>query len=139
MKKFDFHLEQVLRWRRTLAELRNAEALACAGAVAGAEREMERLREEHAKAALELTTSSDGATLAAGSAFLEKSRLRIVDALKKLEAARAALKTATEKLMEADRNAKLLEKMKEARFSEWSAESDRELEAFAAESFLNRR
>jgi hypothetical protein len=139
MKKFHFHLEQVLGWRRTLAELRNAEALACAAAAAEAERVVERLRAEHTRAAMELTTHSNGATLAAGSAFLEKSRVRIVDALKKLEAARAALKTATEKLVEADRNAKLLEKMKEARFREWSAESDRELEAFAAESFLNRR
>ena len=139
MKKFQFHLEQVLRWRRTLAELRNAEAMACAGVVAEAERVVERLRAEHTKAALEITTNSNGATLAAGSAFLEKSRLRIVDALKKLEAARAALKDATEKLVEADRNAKLLEKMKETRLREWTAESEREMEAFAAESFLNRR
>ena len=139
MKKFHFHLENVLRWRRTLAELRNAEALACAGAVAEAERVVERIRAEHTKAALELTTNSNGAALAAGSAFLEKSRIRIVEAMKKLEAARTALKAATEKLVEADRNAKLLEKMKETRFGEWSAESDRELEAFAAESFLNRR
>lgn len=139
MKKFHFHLEQVLRWRRTLAELRNAEALACAGAVAEADRVVERLRAEHAKAALELTTNSSGATLAAGSAFLEKSRLRIVDALKKLEATRVALKTATEKLVEADRNAKLLDKMKETRLREWTVEAEREMEAFAAESFLNRR
>ena len=139
MKKFQFHLENVLRWRRTVAELRNAEVLACASAVAEAERVVERLRAEHTKAALELTTHSDGATLAAGSVFLEKSRVRIVEALTKLEAARAALKTATEKLVEADRNAKLLEKMKETRLREWSAESDRELEAFGAESFLNRR
>jgi flagellar export protein FliJ len=139
MKKFHFHLEQVLRWRRTQAELRNAEALACAGAVAEAERAVERLRAEHEKAALELTTNSNGATLVAGSAFLEKSRLRIVDALKKLEAARAALKAATEKLVEADRNAKLLEKMRETRLREWTVESEREMEAFAAESFLNRR
>jgi flagellar biosynthesis chaperone FliJ len=139
MKKFHFHLEQALRWRRTQAELRNVEALACAGAVAEAERAVERLRAEHEKAALELTTNSNGATLAAGSAFLEKSRLRIVDALKKLEAARAALKAATEKLVEADRNAKLLEKMRETRLREWTVESEREMEAFAAESFLNRR
>lgn len=139
MKKFQFHLEQALRWRRTLAELRKAEALACARAVAEAERVVESLRAEHTKAALELTTHSNGAALAAGSAFLEKSRRRIVDALKKVEAARTTLKAATEKLVEADRDAKLLEKMKESRFREWSAESDRQLEAFAAESFLNRR
>jgi len=139
MKKFHFHLEQVLRWRRTLAELRNAEALACAGAVAEAERVVERLRAEHTKAALELTTHSNGITLAAGSVYLEKSRLRIVNALKKLEAARTALKAATEKLLEADRNAKLLEKLKQTRLREWSVESEREMEAFAAESFLNRR
>ena|SRR5581483_1655276 len=139
MKRFDFHLEQVLRWRRTLAEVRNAEALACAKAVTEAEREVELLRAEHTNAALELTTQSSGATLVAGSAFLEKSRRRIVDALKKLEAGRATLKAAMEKLVEAERNAKLLEKMKENSFREWSAQSNRELEAFAAESFLNRR
>src|SRR5690349_6894141 len=100
MKKFHFHLEQALRWRRTLAELRNAEALACAGVVAEAEGAVGRLRAEHMKAALELTANSNGATLAAGSAFLEKSRERIVDALKKLETAKAALKTATERLVE---------------------------------------
>jgi flagellar export protein FliJ len=139
MKRFDFHLEQVLRWRRTLAELRRAEALACANAVTEAEREVERLRAQQAQAARDLTMQPNGATLAAGSAFLQKFRGRIADALKELESTRAALKSATGKLVEADRNAKLLEKMKENRFREWSAESDRELEAFAAESFLNRR
>ena|SRR5579883_3045547 len=139
MKRFDFHLEHVLRWRRTLAEVRRAETQACAKAVAEAERELERLRAAQAQAARELTTQPNGASLAAGSAFLERFRSPIAVALKKLENTRAALKGSTEKLVEADRNAKLLEKMKEARFDEWSAECDRELEAFAAESFLNRR
>src|SRR5690349_15216268 len=106
MKRFEFHLEQVLRWRRTVADLRNAEALACATAAREAEREVERLRAEHTKAALELTNQADGMALAAGAAFLETSRRRIVDALKKLEAARAALKAARAKLLEADRDAK---------------------------------
>ena len=139
MKRFDFNLEQVLRWRRTLAELRRAELMACASAVADAEREVERLRELQAQAARELTLQPNGASLAAGSAFIARFRGRIADALRKLESARAALKDATTRLVEADRNAKLIEKMKETRFREWSAERDRELEAFAAESFLNRR
>ncbi|SRR5579884_1086013 len=139
MKRFDFNLEQVLRWRRTLAELRRAELTACANAVAEAEREVEHLRAQQAQAARELTTQANGASLAAGSVFVAKFRGRIAEALKRLESARAALKDATAKLVEADRNAKLIEKMKETRFREWSAECDRELEAFAAESFLNRR
>jgi len=139
MKRFDFHLENVLRWRRTLADVRRAEALVCANAVAEAERELERLRAAEAQAARELTTQPNGASLAAGSAFLEKFRRRIADAVKKAESRRAALNAATAKVVEADRNAKLLEKMKETRLVEWSAECDRELEAFAAETFLNRR
>jgi len=139
MKRFDFHLENVLRWRRTLADVRRAEALVCANAVAEAERELERLRAAEAQAARDLTTQPNGASLAAGSAFLEKFRSRIADAVKKAESRRAALNAATAKVVEADRNAKLLEKMKETRLVEWSAECDRELEAFAAETFLNRR
>jgi flagellar export protein FliJ len=139
MKRFDFHLENVLRWRRTLADIRRAEALACANAVAEAERELERLRAAEAQAARDLTMQPNGASLAAGSAFLEKFRSRIADAVKKVERARAALDAATAKVVEADRNAKLLEKMKQTRLVEWSAECDRELEAFAAETFLNRR
>ncbi len=139
MKRFDFNLEQVLRWRRTLAELRRAELMACANAVAEAERELERLRAQQAQAARELTVQANGASLAAGSAFMARFRGRIADALKKLGSARAGLNDATTRLVEADRNAKLIERMKETRFREWSAECDRELEAFAAESFLNRR
>jgi flagellar export protein FliJ len=139
MKRFDFHLENVLRWRRTLADVRRAEALVCANALAEAEREVERLRAAEAQAARDLTMHPNGASLAAGSAFLGKFRSRIADAVKKVESMRAALNAATAKVVEADRNAKLLEKMKETRFTEWSAECDRELEAFAAETFLNRR
>lgn len=139
MKRFDFNLEQVLRWRRTLAELRRAELMACANAVAEAEREVERLRGQQAQVARELTLQPNGASLAAGSAFIARFQSRIANALKKRESARAAMKDATTRLVEADRNAKLIEKMKETRFREWSAECDRELEAFAAESFLNRR
>jgi flagellar biosynthesis chaperone FliJ len=139
MKRFEFHLENVLRWRRTLADVRRAEALACANSVAEAERELERLRDGEAQAARDLTMQPNGASLAAGSAFLEKFRSRIADAVKSAESRRAALNAATAKVVEADRNAKLLEKLKETRLVEWSAECDRELEAFAAETFLNRR
>jgi flagellar export protein FliJ len=139
MKRFDFHLEQVLRWKTAMADLRKAEALACANAVADAEREVERLRTEQTDVAREFAKDPNSCFSASYAAFLERTRRRIASGLKRVEQARAALKAATEKLVEADRNAKLLEKMKETRLREWNEESAKELEAFAAETFLNRR
>jgi flagellar export protein FliJ len=139
MKRFDFNLEQVLRWRTAMADLRKTEALACAKAAAEAEQEVERLRAEQIDVAREFANHPNSSFSASYVAFLERTRRRIVSALKRVEQTRAALKAATEKLVEADRNAKLLEKMKETRLREWSEESAREIEAFAAETFLNRR
>ena len=139
MKRFEFHLEQALRWRTAMADLRKAEALACAKAVADAEREVERLRAEQTDVAREFASHPNSSFSASYAAFMERTRRRIVSALKRVEQTRAALKAATAKLVEADRNANLLEKMKETRLAEWSEESAKELEAFAAETFLNRR
>jgi flagellar export protein FliJ len=122
-----------------MADQRKAEALACAKAVADAEREVERLRAEQIDVAREFANDPNSSFSGSYAAFLERTRRRIVSALKHVEQTRAALKTAREKLVEADRNAKLLEKLKEARLREWSEESAKELEAFAAETFVNRR
>jgi len=41
-------------------------------------------------------------------------------------------------VLEAQRRVRLLERLRERRFSEWEAELNRELEALAAESYLAR-
>ncbi len=139
MKKFEFPLDSALRWRKTIADLRKAEAMNSARAVAAAEATVQRLEAARIEAGRQLATQSDGAGLAAFSGYLERSRREILKAQSIVVRARAALEAARKRLIEADRDARLIEKLKERRLAEWRAEADREIEQFAAESFLNRR
>lgn len=139
MKKFAFPLDPVLRWRHATAEIRKAEFAARARAVAEAERELNRLRAEQIEAAERLPERADGAGLATYADFLGASRRRIAQAEQQVSQRRTELQAAMDKLVAADRDARLLERLRGDRLREWRAESDRELEAFAAESFLNKR
>lgn len=140
MKAFHFPLEAALKWRRTRLE---AEEAALARLVAERDRALAEARENleaGARAARELI----GAPQAAASELwaLDGYRRAVTSRARVLqERARAAerrVDAQRARLQEARRQCRLLENLKERRLAEWRQEADREVENFAADSFLAR-
>ena len=139
MRRFSFRLQSVLEWRVTqleleeskletlFAELRRIEAALRATEAGRAEAELAVLGSEQV----------NGQELQAlGVHCLHLSRQR-----ERLEQERASCErriTAQRvRVLEAERNLRLLEKLKERRFAEWRAESEREQENLVSEIFLS--
>jgi flagellar export protein FliJ len=136
MRTFQFKLEQVVRWRRTQAELeRSKTALAVAG-VSKIQNELESARNKLATSARDLAAGGSGEELETWSAFSRRLSREIAAIGKRLEEAERALGGQMRKMAEADRRLKLVENLRQAARERWTAEHDRALEAFAAEAFL---
>ena len=73
-------------------------------------------------------------------AALSRFREHVAQEERSLEARRAACRQQLQEqhklMLEARRRCRLLERLRERRWGEWRAESDRELEQFAAECYL---
>lgn len=142
MQRFQFSLEQALNWRTTRLEVENAK--------------LARLRQEHdcvvrQRAALfeserrevndfqRLAKHPNGAELA----LLAGYRQGVAARLKKLETTIGGCEAAIEEqkaaVLEADREKRLLESLKQRQFEEWSYEMNREIENTAGELFLANR
>jgi hypothetical protein len=140
MKTFHFPLEKALDWRRTQLELEESRYKQQGAAVA----ELDRRRAE-------IEASGTGAEIqvrqwrpiAAGDlTALGNFRLRVKAQESEIEHQRveAAQKVAEQQkvMLDARRRCRLLERLKERRLAEWTAERDHELEEIAAESYLAR-
>lgn len=138
MTAFRFRLERVLQLRRVQLELEEAKLRQAAAALAAIDREQSALETRAASAEVEVRRWSEvaGRDLAALEDFRAHARSQQqLLAARRAQAVRdlAAQETA---MLEARRRCRLLERLKERRWSEWRAASDRELEEIAAESWL---
>lgn len=140
MRVFRFPLEKVLDWRRTQLEVAEAELRKRAAALAAVDRERALVEAAAVAAEIEVRRASsvDGAELAALDEFRRHvhSQERMLAARRAECERRAAAQEAA--MLEARRRCRLLERLRERRWSEWKAEADRELEQVAAESYLAR-
>lgn len=138
MRAFAFPLRQALDWRRTQVDLEENRL-----------RQLAAAREELALAAVRLDlvkgraeqTVREAPAVAAGDLWaLAAYRERLIAERQMLEARRAAceqqMEAQRQKVMEAQRQCRLLEKLEERRRAEWRRQTDREMENLAAESFL---
>ncbi len=89
-----------------------------------------------AEAAANLTKAADGDSLHSWSRWSDRSRRQTAELQVRAKAAEADLATCMGRLVLANQNAKLLEKLKAEEFAKWQSESDKETEAFAGETFL---
>jgi flagellar export protein FliJ len=140
MKAFHFRLERVLEWRQTefeLAEHRLREAAAALGRLDEESRRLSAGREA-AERAVRTADSVDGADLVAHSGYLRRLR-RDADALaaRRVQLDRE-LAARQQRLIEARRRLRIIEKCRERRLVAWEAQLGREIEAFAGESYLAR-
>jgi len=138
MRSFDFPLQKVLDWRRTQLDLSEAHFRQAAAALA----ELDRARNEieAAENSADAEVRRWGAVVGSDLAALDQFR-RHAHARKELLAARRAssareLATREAAMLEARRRCRLLERLKERRWSEWKLARDKELEEVAAESWL---
>ncbi|MDX1979216.1 MAG: hypothetical protein SFV51_03040 [Bryobacteraceae bacterium] len=138
MKKFQFQLEAALSWRRQKEQterIRLDELNARRQSVLQQREQAERDREASRRQTLALPSIS-----ALDLESLDNYSHAVESRKRKLEAEVAELDEAARKqqlaLIEASRQTKLLEKLKDRQHSAWQAEYDKQLEADATESFL---
>jgi hypothetical protein len=140
MKAFQFPLEKALDWRRVQLELEEARYKQQAAALAGLDRQRAEVEASGIRAEIEVR---EWRPIAAGDLTALGSFRQYVKS-RESEIARlrfeAAQKLAEQQkvMLEARRRCRLLERLKEHRLTEWTAERDREVEEIAAESYLAR-
>jgi hypothetical protein len=138
MKAFQFPLEKALDWRRVQLELEEARYKQQAAALAGLDRQRAEVEASGIRAEIEVR---EWRPIAAGDLTALGSFRQYVKS-RESEIARlrfeAAQKLAEQQkvMLEARRRCRLLERLKEHRLTEWTAERDREVEEIAAESYL---
>jgi hypothetical protein len=139
MRAFIFPLRQALKWRKTQLELEENKLRQVAGKLeelALAQVKLD-LVKGRAEGTVRQATMVDAGDLWALAAYRERliAELRAL-ALQRIECERQ-LAAQRQKVLEAQRQCRLLEKLEQRRHAEWLREADRELENLAAESFLS--
>jgi len=140
MRAFHFPLEKALGWRRVQLELEEARYKQQVAVLAGLDRQRAEVEASGIRAEIQVREwrpVAAGDLTALGSFRLYvKSRESEIARLR-FEAARK-LAEQQKLMLEARRRCRLLERLKEHRLTEWTAERDREVEEIAAESYLAR-
>jgi hypothetical protein len=140
MQRFRFRLESVLAWRRLHLELEETKLQRLFGELRQVGLAGERLEEEKAQEerAVLYSPSVEARELAA----LESYRLHVAREKERLAKLRAdcegRIAAQRAQVLKAERDVRLLEKLREKRLAEWQAAGDREQEALASELFLAR-
>jgi len=140
MKSFQFPLERVLDWRRIQLELEEARYKQQVAAIAGLDRRRAEIEASGIRAEIQVREWSPigaGDLTALGNFRLHVKSQESEIARQRFEAAKK-LAEQQKLMLEARRRCRLLERLKERRLTEWTAQRDHELEEIAAESYLAR-
>jgi flagellar export protein FliJ len=140
MKQFQFQLQRVLELRSQQADLERSRLQSLLHGRTRFLRDRDNLLQLKVRAATDVRAAasisgSDLCALASFDRYVQKRRIVMDKQLAQLDQ-QIGIQTAA--LRESERKVKLLEKLKQRRLSDWTAESDKELEAAAAESYLAR-
>jgi len=138
MRRFRFRLETVLGWRRLHLELEETKLQRLFEELRQVDLAEDRLDAEKADAdrAVLYSASVEAQDLAA----LDRHRLHVARVKERLRKERADCRrriTAQQRqVVEAERDVRLLEKLRERRLAEWQTAADHEQETLASELFL---
>jgi flagellar export protein FliJ len=139
MKAFRFRLEQAQRWRATQRDLEKSRVAAAATLLRELRTAIETLRTSLIGGSMELSApGTTGESLASWAAYTEHTIRRIKDLETQARKAEQSLAAQMSLLTEANRKVQLLENLRHSELNHWNAEFNRELEAFAAETYLFR-
>ncbi|HPQ15932.1 MAG TPA: hypothetical protein PLP04_11925, partial [Bryobacteraceae bacterium] len=138
MRRFQFRLETVLGWRRLQVDTEEAKLRALFEELRQVDAARERVEKERAEAERQVlyaasTSADELAALEACRAFAARELERLAAERRRCEERIAAQR---QRLIEAQRKLRLLEKLREKSYEEWRQAADREQEAVAAELFL---
>ena len=137
MQKFRFHLDSVLRLRSARLGAERDKLGQALAEIARIERAIASLAAERA-AAIEFVKNEPGAgsaELRALSAYLLAYQSRVAELQKSLEVARLRAEEQRRRVIAADRDERLLIKLKAKQRAAWQAAADHELEILAQESW----
>lgn len=138
MKKFEFRLGAALRWRNAQLQLERAKLQKLLSEEQQGKRDLQSLLDQRTSALSALTAwerlqSSD---LRATSAYLMGADMRSHLLREKIAKLAGPIQQQRERLIAAERNVRLLEKLRDDRYTEWKREFDQEIELTAEESWL---
>lgn len=140
MRKFQFRLERVLGWRRTQLELEEHKLKTLAA-------EMDAIERRRAQLALDRTLAErhvlaeprlDGSLLEAHAAYLAGLSLQEQRLERVRQEQEQRIASQHQRVLEARRRCRLLERLRARALADWQAEADRELENTATELYLAR-
>jgi flagellar export protein FliJ len=140
MRSFKFSLERVLGWRRI--ELRTEEARLAPLVAESCRLSVAHLAiiGAHERAQRDLLSSGpvDGAQLEALARYRTRLEKQKTVVEQKAQLCREQIAAQQVRIIEAQRRARLLEKLRGRRLEEWRVAGEREMENFAGEAFLAR-
>ena len=138
MRRFRFRLESVLEWRLLQLELEETKLQGLFEELRRVDGALDAL--DAGKAEAERAVLGGGTVPAQQLEALDAHRLHLAREKQRLAAARVGcegrIAAQREQVRKAERDLRLLEKLKERRQAEWRKANDREQEALAAEVFL---
>lgn len=140
MKAFRFPLERALDWRRMQLDVEQSKIQAIAARIQQLDTQRRGLSAERSLAEREVLHAKtiegrDLARIAAFQLHVRNAELTITETRGRYE---HELTAQREKLVEAQRQVKLLQNLRDKRMTRWSADLAREQEQFAGEAFLAR-
>ena len=140
MKRFRFPLERVRRWRAGQATLEELKLEQLRKQQAKLREEKQGIETERARSEQEVLgqPSMDAGELQSLDAYRLHARSKVREIENRERQAETQVAEQRQCVIQARRNAELLERLKQKTLDEWSAASDREQEGLAAELYLAR-
>jgi flagellar export protein FliJ len=140
MTAFRFRLQKVLEWRHTRLDLAEARYRQQCAELASLDRDRAALADEamRTEASVRSWNPVTQRDLAALGEFRLHLRARDAELAGLRDRCATDLAASQSAMLEARRQCRLLERLKERGFATWTAERDRELEQLASEAFLAR-
>src|SRR3954470_18404764 len=137
MKKFEFRLDSVLRWRDMQLQVERGKLSALLAEEANLKHNLENLRDER-RSALQCLANEQlfSLDLRSLSSYLVGAEARATALQDQIRNRRQLVLEQRERVVQAEGNVKLLQKLRDKRQAEWKAGLEREIEANAEESWL---
>ncbi len=140
MTRFQFRIESVLNWRRTQLDAEEARLKQLVAERAQADREIASLDTERARAEMQMREARaiPAGELWALAGYREGARRRAAALQGKRRECDLRVDAQRQKVAEARRRFRLLERLRERRWAEWEYLEQREQESLAGDAYLAR-
>jgi hypothetical protein len=141
MKRFLFPLERVRHWRAGQARLEEMKLEQLQGNLVALREERQNIEIQRAQSELQVLgqPSMQASELQSLDAYRVHARTKIQDIGNRERQAEVLVEEQRQRVIQAQRNAELLERLKQKALDEWRVASDREQESLAGELYLAKR